>query len=120
MEKDQIERDRIRAENEKKRKEAEEKSGLKVFQVSNPLVESKKVVKPLIQKPKPQLDSKCSHDRRIIFNPKCQIFYRDQDLVIEGVENLEDNEGRVEFSEDGSNNSNKQIVINKTLNLNEK
>jgi len=102
------ERDKIKAESDKKRMDAEKTTGLKVFTVAEPTQNQKKL-KNLIQKPKPQLDAKCSHDKRIIFNPKCQIFYRDADLVIEGTENLEDNEGRVDFEE--GNNTNKNIVI---------
>jgi len=105
-------KEKLRLENEKKRQEEEKSINLKIFQVSQPLQgDSKKKIKNLVQTPKPQLDAKCSHDKRVIFNSKCQIFYRDADLVIEGVENLEDNEGRIDFEEGVNRGDKKNIII---------
>lgn len=114
-------REKLRLENEKKRQELEKNSGLKVFQVSQPgqNVENKKL-KPLIQKPKPQLDAKCSHDKRIQFNSKCQIFYRDADLVIEGVENLEDNEHRIDFEEPNRGDKKNIVILSQNNNPDQK
>jgi len=55
-------------------------------------------IKPLLQKPRNQHeDSKCSHNKRVVFNQDVQIFYRDADVVI-GVEGkLQDNEHKKDF-----------------------
>jgi len=89
-------KDVIKLQAEKKRKEQEAKMKEVVLKVpnSNP---NEKPLKALLQKPKIQESSKCSHNRRVIFNQDVQIFYRDADIVI-GVEGkLQDNEHKKDF-----------------------
>jgi hypothetical protein len=87
------ERDKLKKEAEEKRKtNGTNEPELKIYNVNTPNEQSSKPVKPLLQKPKSQLSAKCSHDKHIQFNKECQIFYRENELVIEGKEPLEGEE----------------------------